>query len=216
MKRVTSTSLWGVPTGLPSWVKPNQGSVYLSGFYNDLPRRIDTMFRQPTAGAEGMFYFNRTDKQMYVYSNNAWNIVGGGSTSDFGSSVQDLLSATHVNDSFVTLTKDNSGAVNDQNTFQIFPGQSAILEATLLVQERVPNDAAKARTCKFHYHFSRDVNGNVLQSNEPLLFYYTDPPPKLRMSVTPAGLINLEVSAPHATSLSNYQSIAQCTMIIIG
>lgn len=216
MKRATSTSLWGTPTTVPSWVKPNQGSVFLSGFYNDLPRRVDTMYKPPVVGAEGMFYFNRADKRMYVYSNDAWNAIGGGNTSEFGSTTQSLLSATHLNGQYVSLTKDNTGTINDQNTFQILPGQSAILEATLLVQEKIPTDATKARTCKFHFHFSRDLNGAVLQSSDPLLFYYTDPPPLMRVTVTSAGLINLTVSAPLATSQTMYQSIAHCNLIMVG
>lgn len=217
MQRNTSTSLWGVPTEVPSWVKELQSDVFLSGFGNDLLNKIDTFSSQPTIGYEGQVYWNKVLRQLYLYSDNQWHQVGRTyNRSEHGGSENLFLSASHTNGDFKSLTKDHSGVIDEDTTFQLLPGQSGILEVSLVVQEQVPTAPENTQTCKFHFHVSRNLDGVVIQSNSPLLFYFSEPGPKFRISATELGLIDIQVSASDATDHSPYISIAQCDLVVLG
>jgi hypothetical protein len=214
MKRssVYSTSLIGSQTDTPSWVKTNQSSVFLSGFFNDLPNRINTATATPVSGIEGMMLFNKSDKRLYVYADQEWHIVGGETSSNQGSFLSFFLIGVHKSPEAVTLTHGGASVPSSDNTFRILASESAILEGDIVIQLLGGTDT---RSCKFHVLITRGANGPA-DVSQPILFRFSDPKPNFEVNVDEAGLVLLKVTISDASSGRNYTSVAHCSMVKIG
>lgn len=219
MKRssVYSTSLIGTQTQAPGWVKPEQSSVPLSGFLNDLPSRVDTAYGTSVSGTEGKLLFNKADKRLYVYEGQGWHMVSGETASNQGGFSSLFLIGVHTSSEPVILTQGGSVVPSSDNTFRILTSESAILEGTISIQPfGGPTQDSGTQSCKFHALISRDSSGIIVNSFQPVMFWFSSPKPTFEIEVTPDGLVLLKVTVSTASSGQGFASVAYCSIVKVG